>query len=150
MAILYSKSTMNRPTHQIPLVWTVSINMVYLWPVTWLVPGYYMKQCWHMVNLTFSNNFQSEFNQNLYVFYETNAFYHAFFQMSDLLCPPFCFCLSMLTSNATGIILCMHPANERWGYIVTSSLIGRAYTRNDLWAHNTPDHENFSSFRCIH
>ena len=29
--------------------------------------------------------------------------------------------------NSPGIILCMHPANERWRYIVRSSLIG--------WAH---------------
>ena len=26
-----------------------------------------------------------------------------------------------------GIILCMHPANERWRYSVTPSLIGWAY-----------------------
>ena len=30
-----------------------------------------------------------------------------------------------------GIIQCMRPANERWRYIVTSSLIGWAHTRND-------------------
>ena len=29
------------------------------------------------------------------------------------------------------IILCMHPANKRWCYIVTSSLIGWALTQND-------------------
>ena len=33
------------------------------------------------------------------------------------------------------IILCMHPANERWCYTVTPSLIGWAHTQNDpcLW-----------------
>ena len=30
-----------------------------------------------------------------------------------------------------GIILCMHPANERRRYDVTSSLIGWAHTQND-------------------
>ena len=30
-----------------------------------------------------------------------------------------------------GIILCMHPANERWRYIVTSSLIGWVHSQND-------------------
>ena len=30
-----------------------------------------------------------------------------------------------------GIILCMHPANERRRYIVTSSLIGWVHTQND-------------------
>ena len=31
----------------------------------------------------------------------------------------------------SGIILCMHSANERWRYIVTSSLIGWAHTQNE-------------------
>ena len=30
-------------------------------------------------------------------------------------------------------ILCMHPANERWCYLVTSSPIGWAHTQNDPW-----------------
>ena len=30
-----------------------------------------------------------------------------------------------------GIIFCMHPANERWRYIVTSSLIGWAHRQNN-------------------
>ena len=34
-------------------------------------------------------------------------------------------------STGTGIILCMCLANERWHYIVTSSLIGWAHTQND-------------------
>ena len=35
--------------------------------------------------------------------------------------------------KVTGINLCMHPANERRRYIVTSSLIGWAHTQNDPW-----------------
>ena len=31
----------------------------------------------------------------------------------------------------TAITLFMHPANERWCYIVTSSLIGLVHTQND-------------------
>ena len=34
-----------------------------------------------------------------------------------------------------GIILCMCPANERWHYYVTSSLIGLAHTQNDPSTH---------------
>ena len=30
-----------------------------------------------------------------------------------------------------GIILCMHPANERWSYIVMLSLIGWAHAQKD-------------------
>ena len=33
----------------------------------------------------------------------------------------------------TGIIVCMYPANERWRYIVTASLISWVHTQNDLW-----------------
>ena len=31
------------------------------------------------------------------------------------------------------IILCMHPANEKWRYSVTPSLIGWEHTQNDLY-----------------
>ena len=37
-----------------------------------------------------------------------------------------------LTQTA-GIILCMHPPNERRRYIVTSFVIGWAHTQNDSW-----------------
>ena len=33
------------------------------------------------------------------------------------------------------IILCMHPANERWRYNVTSSLNGWTHTQNDPYWH---------------
>ena len=41
-----------------------------------------------------------------------------------------------------GMVLCMCPANERWRYIVTSSLIGWAHTRNDpcRWPPVAPQH----------
>ena len=32
-----------------------------------------------------------------------------------------------------GIILLIHPANERWHYSITPSLIGWAHTENDPW-----------------
>ena len=35
--------------------------------------------------------------------------------------------------KSSGIVLCMHPANDRWSYIVTSSLIGWVHTQNDPW-----------------
>ena len=41
--------------------------------------------------------------------------------------------------SAAGIVLCMHPANERRRYIVTSSLIGWAHTQNDPWC-SVSDH----------
>ena len=36
-------------------------------------------------------------------------------------------------------ILCMRPANERWRYSVTPSLIGWAHTQNDPWDYPTYD-----------
>ena len=36
-------------------------------------------------------------------------------------------------NKLTWIILCMRPANERWRYNVTPSLIGWAHTQNDPW-----------------
>ena len=37
------------------------------------------------------------------------------------------------TGEITGIILCMHPANERQRYYVMPCLIGWAHTKNDPW-----------------
>ena len=37
---------------------------------------------------------------------------------------------------SSGIILGMGSANERWHYIVRSSLIGWAHTQNDTWGYN--------------
>ena len=41
------------------------------------------------------------------------------------------FCFHSKKVILSGIILWMHPANERWRYNVTSSLIGWALTQND-------------------
>ena len=38
--------------------------------------------------------------------------------------------------TSTRSILCMCPANERRRYIVTSFLIGPAYTQNDIWKYS--------------
>ena len=38
----------------------------------------------------------------------------------------------------TGIILCMHPANEWWYYNITSSLSGWAHAQNDSWTYCNP------------
>ena len=42
-------------------------------------------------------------------------------------------------STEAGIILYMRPANERWRYTVTLSLIGWAHTQNDpCWGYWWP------------
>ena len=40
---------------------------------------------------------------------------------------------TITVTQALGIILCMHPANERWRYSVTPSLIGCVHKQNDPW-----------------
>ena len=40
----------------------------------------------------------------------------------------------LVADGPTGIILRIHPANERRRYIVMSSLIGWAHVRNDPWS----------------
>ena len=68
--------------------------------------------------------------------------------------------------GSVGIISCMHPANERWCYTVTSSLIGWVHTYNDPWIRSTdgrwqppnmamykeiwPKFHEISLFQCIH
>ena len=37
-------------------------------------------------------------------------------------------------TGLAGIILCMRPANERWRYNVTASLVGWAHAQKDPWA----------------
>ena len=56
-----------------------------------------------------------------------------------------------LWDTCTGIVLCMHPANERWRYIVTPSLIGWAHTGNDSLHVGLAHEEGFqllTSFQC--
>ena len=40
--------------------------------------------------------------------------------------------MTLYSDAYTGIISCMHPANDRH-YIVTSSFVGWAHTQNDPW-----------------
>ena len=42
-------------------------------------------------------------------------------------------CMQIEKVESSGIILYMHPANERWRYSVTPSLIGWVHKQNDLW-----------------
>ena len=49
--------------------------------------------------------------------------------------PKFLLCVQLPvgSSNGSGIILCVHPANVRQCYSVTPPLIGWAHTQNNLW-----------------
>ena len=60
-----------------------------------------------------------------------------------------------------GIILCIRPANERWRYTVTPSLIGWAHIQNDTWVWHRlvtstsihtgwVDSHNFRHFKATH
>ena len=50
------------------------------------------------------------------------------------------------TDFPSGITLCMHPANERWRYIVTSSPIGWAHTQNDPWTYVNTSHAGWHKY----
>ena len=49
-----------------------------------------------------------------------------------------------------GIILCMHPANERWHYTVTPSLIGWVQIQNDPWYTYIPFLQDFAKSFLFH
>ena len=57
-------------------------------------------------------------------------------------------CAQTIVYTATGLILCMHPANERWRYTAPSSLIGWVHTQNDPCC-NTPS-QPLSISQIIH
>ena len=48
----------------------------------------------------------------------------------------------------TGIILCMHTANETWRYKVTLSLIGWAHAKNDPWIKLHKNLMQLSTINC--
>ena len=106
------------------------------WFRQWLVveqlaPSHYLNQCWDIINRTLRNKLQWNFNQNSYIFIQENAFENAVWKMAAILFQPHCVktksmisCTVWLSEVYAGIILCVCPANERWSYNVTSSLIG--------------------------
>ena len=51
-----------------------SHHWIRYWLVTWMVPCHYLNQCWNIVNWTLRNKLQRNFNQNLYIFIQENAF----------------------------------------------------------------------------
>ena len=54
----------------------------------------------------------------------------------------------VIFGSGTGIILCMHPANERLCYTVKPSLIDLVHTQNDPWV--VAGHEsNLSEFKGL-
>ena len=43
------------------------------WLVAWSAASHYLNQCWSIVNLTFGNKFQLNFNQNSNIFLQQNT-----------------------------------------------------------------------------
>ena len=42
--------------------------------IAWPAPSHYLKQCWNIVNWTLGNKLQWNFNRNLHIFIQENAF----------------------------------------------------------------------------
>ena len=53
-------------------------------------PSYYMTRCWNIVNYTFGNKFQWNFNQNLNSFIQENAFDNVICKIAAILSQPQC------------------------------------------------------------
>ena len=51
-------------------------------------------------------------------------------------------------SESTGLILGLHPANERWNYFVTTSLVGWSQAQNQSWC--IGNHIAFRCVNCVH
>ena len=54
--------------------WTGTSLVHVTWPVACLAPSHYMYQWWLIVNLILMNRLQWNFNQNLHIFLQENAF----------------------------------------------------------------------------
>ena len=51
-------------------------------------------------------------------------------------------------SESTGLILGLHPANQRWNYFVTTSLVGWSQAQNQSWC--IGNHIAFRCVNCVH
>ena len=92
-------------------------------PVTF-IRGQFNKSHWPSITKISSKITYLKFHHNLPGANELSQYY------CGILCS---MTLSHYPSWTVRIILCMYPANGRWRYTVTSSLIGWAHTQNDPW-----------------
>ena len=55
-----------------------------------MAPSHYLNQCWNIVIWTLRNKLQRNFNWNLYIFIQENAFEHVVCEMAFILSRPQC------------------------------------------------------------
>ena len=83
-------------------------NLGYQWFRCWLVvcsaPSHYLKECWNNVNWIHGTKPQWNFNWNLNIFIEENAF-----EMSSGKCRPFCLSLNVLMEYCSGVNILQAP-----------------------------------------
>ena len=60
------------------------------WLVAWSAPTHHLNQCWFIVNWKLTNKFQWNFNRNLNIFTEENAFGNVVWKMAAILSRPQC------------------------------------------------------------
>ena len=58
------------------------------WHVAWTAPSHYLNQCWNIVNWTLGNKLQWNFNWNLNIFVQENAFENVVCEMGSILSRP--------------------------------------------------------------
>ena len=98
--------------------------------------SHYLNQCWFIIEGVLWYSHESNFHGNTHGINLQDEFENCISKISAAslrgqrvkhIYESSCFC-----GATTGTILCMCPANERWRYSVTPSLIGWAHTQNGL------------------
>ena len=67
---------------------TPCVSQLYMVPrhlqLVWSAPSQYPNQCWNIVNWTLGNKLQWNFNRNLYIFIQENAFENVVWKMAAI------------------------------------------------------------------
>ena len=84
----------------------------------------FLNQCWHIIRGVLWHSPESSSTKNTHKLNQWYVFRDYILKITTT------FPRGQWVQQFSGITLSMHPANERWRYIVTSSPIGWAHTQN--------------------
>ena len=94
------------------LIWDILVQVM---SCCLTAPSHYLNQYWLIIST---------------MWWHSSIFTQVYFVGS---CWKIYWVLLQVMVSRSGLILCMRPANERWCYNVTSSLIGWAHSQNGPW-----------------
>ena len=99
------------------------------WLVAWLATSHYLSQCWNNVNLTLGNKHQWNFNQNLHIFIQENAFENVVWEMSAILSQPQC-----VDTRQVSLQLCCSDIGQVWTwYLTVKQCLGNSQKNVGKW-----------------